>query len=371
MVRKMIRRAGPLNDEGFEKLCKVVERIASGKEPGLARAFGGKREGLTVEQLADQWTSGALAKLYPDHVKAEEEPNATRTCSAGWVRSDYPDGETFGERPVATITLDDCDHVMTGLPEDRRVLFFPAAVRPGGPAPAPAGCLPVTAPFFSPATAWLAASRGKHAGEGLALPVRGLRPDELQGSAPRPAPLLRRARARRPSSERSAEVGMGRCRSERGVMRLDENKSEDPRIVGHGRGCDARFGALAPDARQEGREGPARSSQQTSSAIDGPLPRFFATTSIPPAWSARAVQGDAGPKRFCAPTTSGVVRDPGPGRGIRTEAWVTDRTGHRSSEMIYRYKRAARTAAELDLGWFSPLDEAIPESCRSHVSRCI
>jgi hypothetical protein len=45
----------------------------------------------------------------------------------------------------------------------------------------------------------------------------------------------------------------------------------------------------------------------------------------------------------------------------RTEAWVTDRTGHKSSQMIYTYKRASRTAAELRLGWLEPLDEAIPE----------
>jgi integrase len=45
----------------------------------------------------------------------------------------------------------------------------------------------------------------------------------------------------------------------------------------------------------------------------------------------------------------------------RTEAWVTDRTGHRSSAMVYTYKRAARTATELGLGWFAPLHHAIPE----------
>lgn len=38
-----------------------------------------------------------------------------------------------------------------------------------------------------------------------------------------------------------------------------------------------------------------------------------------------------------------------------------DRTGHRSSEMINRYRRAARTAAELRLGWFAPLDEVLLE----------
>ena len=45
----------------------------------------------------------------------------------------------------------------------------------------------------------------------------------------------------------------------------------------------------------------------------------------------------------------------------KTEAWITDRTGHRSSQMIYTYKRAARTIADLNLGGFAPLHQAIPE----------
>jgi len=45
----------------------------------------------------------------------------------------------------------------------------------------------------------------------------------------------------------------------------------------------------------------------------------------------------------------------------RSEAWITDRTGHKSSQMTYRYKRAARTHAELNLGALAPLDEVIPE----------
>lgn len=45
----------------------------------------------------------------------------------------------------------------------------------------------------------------------------------------------------------------------------------------------------------------------------------------------------------------------------RTEAWIADRTGHKSSAMINRYRRAARTAAELALGELRPLIEAIPE----------
>jgi hypothetical protein len=43
----------------------------------------------------------------------------------------------------------------------------------------------------------------------------------------------------------------------------------------------------------------------------------------------------------------------------KTETWVTDRTGHKSSEMVARYRRKARAAAELDLGTYKPLDELL------------
>ena len=45
----------------------------------------------------------------------------------------------------------------------------------------------------------------------------------------------------------------------------------------------------------------------------------------------------------------------------KSEAWVCDRTGHRSSQMVNRYRRAARSVAELGLGELARLDEAIPE----------
>jgi hypothetical protein len=45
----------------------------------------------------------------------------------------------------------------------------------------------------------------------------------------------------------------------------------------------------------------------------------------------------------------------------RTESWVSDRTGHKSTLMISRYRRTARQAEELGLGALAPLDEAIPE----------
>jgi integrase len=45
----------------------------------------------------------------------------------------------------------------------------------------------------------------------------------------------------------------------------------------------------------------------------------------------------------------------------RSEDWVMQRTGHRSSIMLARYRRDAETAHELGLGWLRPLSEIIPE----------
>lgn len=45
----------------------------------------------------------------------------------------------------------------------------------------------------------------------------------------------------------------------------------------------------------------------------------------------------------------------------KTEAWVMARTGHKTSIMLARYRRDATSIAELSLGWFTALHEAIPE----------
>ena len=47
----------------------------------------------------------------------------------------------------------------------------------------------------------------------------------------------------------------------------------------------------------------------------------------------------------------------------KSESWICDRTGHKSSAIVNAYRRAARTAAELGLGELRPLDACIPELC--------
>ena len=45
----------------------------------------------------------------------------------------------------------------------------------------------------------------------------------------------------------------------------------------------------------------------------------------------------------------------------KTDSWVMDRTGHKSYQMLSRYKRSARMAVEMGIEWFAPLHEIIPE----------
>src|ERR1700722_14414343 len=113
----MIRDAGPLDEAGFRNLAKLCERIAAGKEPGLARAHGARREGTTIKELAEDWTTGKLAREYPDHVRVKKSTSddVRMLKWLGDVR--MPDRSKFGDRAVATVSLDDSDHVMSALPK--------------------------------------------------------------------------------------------------------------------------------------------------------------------------------------------------------------------------------------------------------------
>jgi integrase len=360
MIPNTIRQAGKLDDEGMAKLARLVERIAEGKEPGLVAAAGGRRENLTVQELADLWTTGKLAEEYPDHVRSKRSSDADARM-LGWLsKVRMVDGTTFGDREVANVTLDDCDHVMRGLPKTaespasrrqyaqalRKLLVYAVyPLRLRETLPIPKGWLPKTR--SDKAKAWIYPS------EDLAL---------MQC---REVPLVRRLfygllvreglRVTEALALTWADLDL-----ERGVLRLDANKTDDPRSWALGEDV-ARALALWKKLR-------GKKAQK--------VPRVFPKALIGERWPlARALREGL--------TLAGVTRPEltieKEGRRVlrahdlrgsfvtlalaagRTEAWVTDRTGHRSSQMIYLYKRAARTAAELGLGWLAPLDQAIPE----------
>jgi integrase len=362
MVPKTIEDAAPLDEGGMRTLARAVERIATGREPGLARRVTARREGLTVAELADLWTSGELVKQYPDHVRVKKASSSQDDARAfKWMRRiRLPDGSTFGDRPVAEVTLDDCDHVMGALPNPnvttstrrayavaiRRLLVYavyPLRLLPS--LPIPKGWLP--SGKATKAKAWIYPS------------------DDLALMQCRKVPVVRRllygvlVREGLRLSE-ALNLTWPDVDLEQGVVRLDTNKTDDPRSWALG-GDVAR--ALAAWRKLRGKK---------AEKIPRVFPKALIGTRFDLASLLREGLTLAGVERpeLTVPKEGRMLLRAHDLRGSfvtlalasgRTEAWVTDRTGQRSSQMIYRYKRAARTAAELGLGWLAPLDEAIPE----------
>jgi integrase len=358
MCANLIRDCGAADDDGMRNMARLVERIATGKEPGLAKRHGVRREGVTVKELADLWTSGELAHQYPDHVKVKKTSVDDARLFKWILKVRMPDGTTFGDRAIRSVTLDDCDHVMGALPTTaeapatrrtyavaiRRLLVYavyPLRLLPV--LPIPKGWLPRGG--GDKAKAWI------YPNEDATL------------MACRDVPLAQRlffgllVREGMRVSEALA-MGWPDLDLERGVVRLDVNKTDDPRSWAMGedvtRALIAWRALLGKTAKKDSQVFPrSLGNRRLARALRIALER--ANVKRPELTVAKP-----GRMILRAHDLRGSFVTLALAAG-RTEAWVTDRTGHRSSTMIYRYKRAARTAAELGLGWLAPLDEAIPE----------
>jgi integrase len=336
MLRNVIRDACAADAEELRKISRVVERVVSGKGPGLSRLLGVRREGTTIEELAGLWTTEKLAETYPDHVrikKPKQISNDKRIFAwLGKVR--MPDGSTFGARALADVTLDDCDHAMTALPKAaettstrrhyaqaiRKLLVYavyPLRLREA--VPIPKGWLPSGA--SGKAKSWV------YPAEDLAL---------MQC---REVPLARRVffgMLDREGFRVSEALGLtwSDLDLDRGVVRLDVNKTDDPRSWVMGEDVTRAFAAWKK----------LRGSKVKKS------PRVFPSALLGHATDLAHLLREG---LKLAEVNRPELTIPKPGRMLlrahdlrgsfvtlalangRTEAWVTDRTGHRSSQMIY------------------------------------
>jgi integrase len=368
ILANTIREGGAADAAEMRKLERLVERIVSGKEPGLARRHGARREGTTVAELAKLWTSGDLARQYPDHVKAKKTSDDDKRILEWLSKVRMPDGATFGERQVAAVTLDDCDHVMTALPKTaeapgtrrqyaqalRKLLVYavyPLRLLPT--LPIPKGWLPK--PGAPKAKAWI------YPAEDLAL----MRCRDVRLARRLFFGLLVREGMR---ESEALNLTWRDLDLEHGVVRLDENKTDDPRSWALGADV-AR--ALLAWKRVRGKKAEKiprvfpKVLMGTKTSLVVRLRRGLECAGVK---RPELVQQGKGRMRLRVHDLRGTFVTLALACG-QTEAWVTDRTGHRSSAMVYRYKRAARTAAELGLGWLAPLDEAIPELAEANGSQ--
>ncbi len=324
-----------------ERARKAVAKLAAGLKGSLV-AKPAPDAIHTFAQLGEAWTSNRLAAEHPDHIRVK--------------RSAHKDAEklavlnkTIGDVPVRRFVLADAKRAMAALPKGlasatRRqyaqvlgrllaLAVYPLELIPASPLPR--GFLPKVT--RTRATAWL-------------YPA-----EEAQLLACERVPLARRvlygflAREGLRCGEALA-LAWPELDLARGAVRLDTNKTDDPRAW-----------ALTP--------GVAAALERWRKHVSGEL--VFPVPNE--AHLAEAFRRDLGVARIDraelferSPTRQPIrVHDL---RATfvtlslaagRSETWVADRTGHRSSVMINAYRRAARTAAELGLGELAPLDAAL------------
>lgn len=362
---EIMARVGPLLEAGKFKVAEnVVRELAAEKNPkiraGLARvaekaASGRKyveegklRGGMTVSDFAKQWISGELHKQYPDHV-AKKDARRDEGILKTYVE------KPIGDIPLVAIDLDHIQSVMRGIPEERssatrrhvaqflyrlfHLAVFPCRALPASPMPR--GFLP-----------WVKRQRVSaflYPREDVALlscPNVDLARRLLYG-------FLHREGMR---MEEAVSIEWSDLDLEHGTVRLDENKTGDTRAWALDAGTLDALRAWdghksAPDGSSVFPEGvlPLKSAEAYRADLKA------AGVTRPELWIRSDVRR---PVRLHDTRTAFVTIALANGK---SEVWVMDRTGHRSSTILQRYRRVARTAAELGLGSWSPLGDAIPE----------
>jgi integrase len=317
--------------------------------------------GITFKEFADEWTSGKLAERYPDHVRQKVSSDDDKGRLAKYV---HP---IIGHVPLVEFEarrgLELVEQVMASLPmppklsrDSRRhvaqvihrvlvMAVYPAKILAANPLPK--GFLPkksdpkakaylypdedakllacVEVPLVYRLLYGFLAREGLRTGEALDLRLRDL---DL----------------------------------ERGVIYLDENKTDDPRSWAlnvsvaealrrwkkHYR-ADASFHDLVfvlPKGGKLDGFDLASDFREHLRLAGVNRPQLFETTPT----RRRIRAHDLRATFVTLALANGKI-----------ESWVADRTGHKSSQMINTYRRAARTAAELNLGDLAPLTDAIPE----------
>ena len=363
MAEISVRLANTGQASEAEKLLEMAARSRVGKPwdaliAAVDALCGGRTSvngtaPITVKELGTEWRSGDLHRRFRDHVRPKKARSVQRDEESARLYVD----PTIGDRAVADIDLDDCEMVMAQIPEKkaastrrivgqylRRLLsmaVYPMRLRTTNPIPK--GWLPRIASAKAKECLYPDEDRKLlHCGDVAILrrlaygflDREGMRTDELSCLEWRDVDL------------------------ERGRVALDENKTDDPRD------WDLDPGVVRALARWK---------KRFCSDTEGG-DRVFAENGVPINVDKLAEQLRRDLKR------AGVTREklfersasrqPIRAHDLRatfvtialatgkTEAWVADRTGHKSSTMINRYRRKARG---WNVGTLDALDVAIPE----------
>lgn len=317
-------------------LAQAQKVIASGGKLGA---------GITVKDFGKRWTGGDLAKMHPDHVRKKSTSDEDAQLFADYV---YP---VIGPMAVRLVQLEDCERVMARLPHYLSVArrrhvaqamgrLFSLAVWPAKiikSSPLPRGFLPKL---------------------GKPKAKQYLYPDEdatLMGCED--VPIVYRLfygvmDREGPRFEEGQKLAWTDLDLERGVLRLDKNKTDDPRAWALNPSVVRalkKWKEMRPDLGRPFAEIPGDQRQAKR------LREHVTAAGIEREGLLKSTENSMR-LRFHDLRATFVTVSLANGK---SETWVSDRTGHKSSEMIAKYRRAARTLSELNLGELRPLDEVI------------
>ncbi len=335
----------------LDEVRDTVRRVCAGElRPRPTNA-------TTFRELGEMWTRGDLAERWPDHVKRKKAKDGAETDRQRLEKHVYP---LVGDVRLADFTLEHAEIVMRSLPSSlepatrrhyaqlvRRVLslaVYPARIIDASPIPR--GWLPkLGAPK---ALAFLYPDEDALLLRCAAVPLCYR---VLYGFAPREG--MRKGELER--------LAWNELDLERGALRLDENKTDDPRAW-----------ALDPGVVRA-----MRAWYELRGRPDGRALVFVDEAGEPIRMSHLAeafrehlqLAGVARAELFIRSKNRLPIRVHDLRATFvtialatgRSEAWVAARTGHQSSTMINRYRRAAKTIEELGMRELAPLDAAIPE----------
>lgn len=346
-----LERAAGRDGPALEDVCQAVDRLASGEAAPPINAA------TTLQEFGQQWTEGKLHERWPDHVKKKKSAIDDAERLARYV---YP---LVGSVPLPEFSITHADLVMSSLPPK----LSPASRRHVAQALArliKLAAYPARIIHASPLPPGFLPPLGKRKAFSF------LYPDEdrqLLGCTAIPLAarmhygVLAREGMRR---SEAASLTWGDVDLERGAVTLDENKTDDPRAWALDPGV-----TRALRAWRALRGNPAATKRIFVDEAGTPLSdegdgkaclRLRAHLKLAGVTRAELFERTKvrSPLRMHDMRATFITISLANGR---TETWVADRTGHTSSVMINRYRRAARRAAELGLGELSPLDQAVPE----------
>jgi integrase len=358
LAQTVLQDVGEADAQKLPKVLLVVDGLVAGREKIVAAPMldNPLPKDPTVQRFGQMWTSGELQKLFPSHLKdIDQHDNVAR-----FQRYVYP---LIGAVKMREFTLEHADLVLRQpkMPDGSRrhialILhrLITLATYPGkylDHNPLPKG--------------WLPRANAERA-KSFLYPS-----EEAAIMALTTAPLVLRLLIGFICREgcRQSEAGSlewSNLDLNVGAINLDENKTDDPRAWSLDPGTAEalrRWKTIAPRSRwvfpAPALPGAHRDSDEPVAV--GQLARQL-----------RDLLGEAGIKRPSL-FEHGKNRQRLRAHDLRatfitislaldkSETWVADRTGHRSSVMINRYRRKARQADQLHLGGFASLHEVIPE----------